>query len=248
MKILVLLLCSFAAFGQTVTPGPGNAGTVTSVAETFTGGLISVGGSPVTGSGTLALTVAGTSGGIPYFSSTSAWASSGLLASGQFVLGGGAGATPTTSFSVVPVANGGTGIASGTSGGILAYTASGTLASSGALTANLPVIGGGAGVAPTVGTRSGNTTAYVTTTGAQTSGNSVSIDASGNHIASGLASGAATSVALTGVLFAALGTPAAGTLQYCSDCTVVSGVDNTCAGSGTGALAIRLNGAHKCVQ
>jgi hypothetical protein len=48
----------------------------------------------------------------------------------------------------LPVANGGTGITSGTSGGVLAYTASGTLASSGALTANQVVIGGGAGFAP----------------------------------------------------------------------------------------------------
>lgn len=59
------------------------------------------------------------------------------------------------------VAQGGTGLTSGTSGGVLAYTASGTLASSAALTANLPVIGGGAGVAPSVGTRSGNTTRFV---------------------------------------------------------------------------------------
>lgn len=87
------------------------------------------------------------------------------------------------------VAQGGTGLTSGTSGGVLAYTASGTLASSGALTANLPVIGGGAGVAPTVGTRSGNTTAYVTTTGTQTSGDCVKIDANGNHIANGSACG-----------------------------------------------------------
>jgi hypothetical protein len=45
------------------------SGSVTSVAQSFTGGLISVAGSPITTSGTLALTVAGTSGGIPYFSS-----------------------------------------------------------------------------------------------------------------------------------------------------------------------------------
>lgn len=90
---------------------------------------------------------------------------------------------------ILPVANGGTGIASGTSGGVLAYTASGTLASSGALTANLPVIGGGAGVAPTVGTRSGSTTTYVTTTGSQTNGDCVKIDASGNHVANGSACG-----------------------------------------------------------
>lgn len=54
----------------------------------------------------------------------------------------------TLSGTALPVANGGTGLTSGTSGGVLAYTASGTLASSGALTANQVVIGGGAGVAP----------------------------------------------------------------------------------------------------
>ena len=49
---------------------------------------------------------------------------------------------------VLPVANGGTNLSSGTSGGILAYTATGTLASSAALAANNVVVGGGAGVAP----------------------------------------------------------------------------------------------------
>lgn len=58
----------------------------------FTGGLISV-ATPTT---TPALTVAGTSGGIPYFSAASTWASSGALGAGQIVLGGGAGTTPTS--------------------------------------------------------------------------------------------------------------------------------------------------------
>lgn len=65
------------------------AGTVTSVG--FTGGLISVG----TPTSTPAFTVAGTSGGIPYFSAASTWASSGALTANGVVLGGGAGATPT---------------------------------------------------------------------------------------------------------------------------------------------------------
>ncbi len=78
----------------------------------------------------------------------------------------------------------------GTSGGIPYFSnATDGLASSALLTANLPVIGGGAGAAPAVGTRSGNTTAYVTTTGVQTSGDCVKIDASGNHIANGSACG-----------------------------------------------------------
>lgn len=48
----------------------------------------------------------------------------------------------------VAVADGGTGLGSGTSGGVLAYTAAGTLASSAALTDNGVVIGGGAGAVP----------------------------------------------------------------------------------------------------
>lgn len=69
-------------------------------------------------------------------------------------------ATPNLSglIGTVPVANGGTGLTSGTSGGILAFTAVGTLASSGALTANQLVLGGGAGVAPTVLGSLGTTT------------------------------------------------------------------------------------------
>jgi len=82
--------------GSITIAATGGAGTVTSVAQSFTGGLISVGGSPITSSGTLALTVAGTSGGIPYFSSASTWATSAALASNALVIGGGAGAAPAT--------------------------------------------------------------------------------------------------------------------------------------------------------
>lgn len=49
----------------------------------------------------------------------------------------------------VAVADGGTGLSSGTSGGILGFTGTGTLASSVALTANAIVLGGGAGATPT---------------------------------------------------------------------------------------------------
>ncbi|CAB4166141.1 hypothetical protein UFOVP839_18 [uncultured Caudovirales phage] len=67
-----------------------SGGTVTTVS--FTGGIITV-ANPTT---TPALTVAGTSGGIPYFSSASTWASSAALAANALVVGGGAGATPAT--------------------------------------------------------------------------------------------------------------------------------------------------------
>ena len=52
----------------------------------------------------------------------------------------------------LPVARGGTGLTSGTSGGVLAFTATGTLASSAALASNALVIGGGAGAAPSTTT------------------------------------------------------------------------------------------------
>jgi hypothetical protein len=44
----------------------------------------------------LALTVAGTSGGVPYFTSGTTWASSAALAANALVIGGGAGAAPAT--------------------------------------------------------------------------------------------------------------------------------------------------------
>jgi hypothetical protein len=65
----------------------------------------------------------------------------------------------------LPVANGGTGLTAGTSGGILAYTGTGTLASSGALTQYGVVIGGGAGAAPT-STDVGTATYVLTSNGA----------------------------------------------------------------------------------
>jgi hypothetical protein len=74
--------------GQPGTNGVGS-GTVTSVA--FSGGLVAV----TNPSAAASMTVAGTSGGIPYFSSASTWASSGALAANGVVLGGGAGGAPT---------------------------------------------------------------------------------------------------------------------------------------------------------
>ncbi len=85
------------ADGSWTTP-PGTAtGTVTSVGLSVpAASILSVSGSPVTTSGTLALATTGTSGGIPYFSSTSVLSSSALLAANQVVIGGGAGVAPST--------------------------------------------------------------------------------------------------------------------------------------------------------
>ena len=108
------------------------SGTVTSVAQSFTGGLISVAGSPITSSGTLALTVAGTSGGVPYFSSASTWATSAALAASALVVGGGAGAAPatiTTGTGVVTALGVNTGTAGAfvVNGGALGTPSSGTV-------------------------------------------------------------------------------------------------------------------------
>jgi hypothetical protein len=72
------------------------------------------------------------------------------------IANGGTGSTSTTFVNLasnvtgtLPVANGGTGLTAGTSGGVPYYSATGTLASSGALTANKVLLGGGAGAAPT---------------------------------------------------------------------------------------------------
>jgi hypothetical protein len=111
---------------------PVAGGTVTSVAQSFTGGLISVAGSPITTSGTLALTVAGTSGGIPYFSSASTWATSALLAANALVIGGGAGVAPSTTTTGTGVVtalgvNVGTAGAFVVNGGVLGTPSSGTV-------------------------------------------------------------------------------------------------------------------------
>jgi hypothetical protein len=108
------------------------SGSVTSVAQSFTGGLISVAGSPITSSGTLALTVAGTSGGIPYFSSASTWATSAALTASALVVGGGAGAAPattTTGTGVVTALGVNTGTAGAfvVNGGALGTPTSGTV-------------------------------------------------------------------------------------------------------------------------
>ena len=155
----------------TVGGGGGGSGTVTSVAQTFTGGIVSVSGSPITTSGTLALTVAGTSGGVPYFSSGTTWASSAALAANALVIGGGAGfapATTTTGTGVVTALGVNTGTAGAfvVNGGALGTPSSGTLTNATGLPVSTGVSGLGTGVATALGTNTGTSGAFVINGGA----------------------------------------------------------------------------------
>ena len=155
--------------GITITNGAGTitiaatgGGTVTSVGQSFTGGLISVAGSPVTTSGTLALTVAGTSGGIPYFNSGTTWATSAALAANAIVIGGGAGvapATTTTGTGVVTALGVNTGTAGAfvVNGGVLGTPSSGTLTNCTFPTLNQNTTGTAANVTGTVAVANGGT-------------------------------------------------------------------------------------------
>lgn len=109
--------------------------------------------------------------------------------------GGGGGSSISTP---VSVANGGTGLASGTSGGVPYYSGSTTIASSGALAANSLVKGGGAGVAPsTITTGTGILTAL-----------GVNVGSAGAPV----------------VFNGALGTPSSGTLTSCTGLPINTGL------------------------
>jgi len=110
-------------------------------------------------------------------------------------------ASVTSTTGILPVANGGTGLTSGTSGGVLAYTASGTLASSSALAASALVIGGGAGAAPSTTTTG---TGVVTALG-------VNVGTAGAFVVNG----------------GALGTPSSGTATNLTGLPLTTGVTGT---------------------
>ena len=126
------------------------------------------------------------------------------------------------------VANGGTGLTAGTSGGVLAYTAAGTLASSSALAASALVIGGGAGAAPSTTTTG---TGVVTALGVNTG-------TAGAFVVNGGALGTPSSGTVTNLTGTAsiningtvgATTPAAGSFTTVSASTQinVNGVNNT---------------------
>lgn len=125
------------SFGTTgLTPNSGTSGAVT-----VAGTLVAANGG--TGQSTY------TTGDLLYASGATALSKLGIGTS-NYILTSSGSAPQWTQY--IGVAQGGTGLTSGTSGGVLYFSATGTLASSAALTANAIVLGGGAGVAPSTTT------------------------------------------------------------------------------------------------
>ena len=149
-----------------VVTGPSYSKTYT-VVNAATGGIVTFKASGQTG-----VSVAVGESAFVYFNGTDYVKVAGTAAVSSFSAGT-TGLTPNTATTgavtlagTLAVANGGTGLTAGTSGGVLAYTAAGTLASSSALAASALVIGGGAGAAPsTTTTGTGVVTALGVNTG-----------------------------------------------------------------------------------
>jgi len=226
---------SGVSFAGGTLSATGGSGTVTSVAQTFTGGLISVSGSPITSSGTLALTVAGTSGGIPYFSSASTWATSAALAANALVIGGGAGVAPSTTTTGTGVltalgVNTGTAGAFVVNGGALGTPSSGTVTNLTG-TASINING-------TVGATTANTGAFTT------------ISASG-VITSTVATGTAPFTVASTTQVANLNAATAGTATNATNTAVTSNSTNatnylTFVNATTGNLGQLVNSSITC--
>lgn len=164
----------------------------------------------------------------------------------------------------IGVAYGGTGLTSGTSGGVLYYSASGTLASSAVLASNALLVGGGAGVSPSsittgtgvvtaLGVNTGTAGAFVVNGGALGTPSSgtvtnltgtASININGTVGATTPNTGAFTTVSASGVITS---TVATGTAPFTvASTTQVANLNAATAGTATNATntAITANSTN----
>jgi hypothetical protein len=132
-----------------------------------------------------------------------------VTTSGNLTLGGAlTGVDLTTQVTgTLPVGNGGTGITTGTSGGVPYFSGSTTIASSAVLAANALVIGGGAGVAPSTTTTG---TGILTFLGAPSSANLAAA------ITDETGTGALVFATSPTLVTPVLGTPTSGNLSNCT--------------------------------
>jgi hypothetical protein len=222
----------------------GGSGTVTSVG--WTGGIVSIASATTTP----AFTIAGTSGGIPYFSSGTTWASSAALTQYALVVGGGAGAAPAPLASLgttttvlhgnaagaptfgavsltadvsgtLPVANGGTGQTTYTDGQLLIGNTSGNTLTKATLTAGTNVTITNGNGSITIAASGGGASAATPTALGTVYGNTSSAN---NTVALGYQAAATTPTASSGV---AIGYQAL---------TAATGANNTAVGYQAGNL------------
>ena len=149
---------------------------------------------------------------------------------GTNVVDGASYFTSLTLGSALPVASGGTGLTAGTSGGIPAYTASGTLTSSALLTQYGVIYGGGAGVVPAA-TAAGTTGQVLTAT---TSGApSWASPATSGTVTSVAGTGTVNGITLTGTVTSTGSLTLGGTLANVNLTSQVTGI-LPAANGGTG--------------
>lgn len=243
-----------------VTGALRSAGGIGAAENIAAGGLLIAGSGPTTltdatgkilsaalntvavGQGGTGLT-SGTSGGVPYYSSSSAITSSAALASGNIVLGGGAGAAPATTATGTGVVTA-LGVNTGSAGAFQVNNASGAALTS-LTAANISAGALANGMTATTQAAGNNTTslattAFVTTAVANAVGQAekiavFSVDGAGAAITTGTISGTSTSAnafTLTGWSISA--TAASGTITvkiwnkaYSTAIPTISNVINT---------------------